>query len=75
MGNTKLAKLVNLEEKKFSLCVELPIKTKRFGHRLISYPCHERPRIAGKKKVNAFKDGFLILLSMIKLFIFKPKIK
>ena len=30
--------------------------------------CYERKRIAGKKKVNAFKDGFLILSQMIKLF-------
>jgi len=28
----------------------------------------ERKRIAGKKKVNAFRDGFLILCHMIKLF-------
>ena len=72
MGNTKLAQSLNLKEKKFSLCVELPIKAKRSGFRLISFPCHERERIAGKKKVNAFKDGFLILISMIRLFFFKP---
>ena len=71
MGNTKLAQSLNLKEKKFSLCVELPIKAKRSGFRLISFPCHERQRIAGKKKVNAFKDGFLILVTMIKLFFFK----
>ncbi len=28
-------------------------------------------RIAGKKKVNAIKDGILILLEMIKLYLFK----
>ena len=28
----------------------------------------ERSRIAGKKKVNAIKDGTLILISMFKLF-------
>lgn len=69
MGNSKLAQTLNLKEKKFSLCVELPIKAKRLGYKIISFPCHERERIAGKKKVNAFKDGFLILLSMIKLFL------
>ncbi len=71
MGNTKMAQSLNLKEKKFSLCVELPIKAKRSGFRLISFPCHERQRIAGKKKVNAFKDGFLILVTMINLFFFK----
>jgi len=29
---------------------------------------YERKRIAGKKKVNAFKDGFLILKYMIGLY-------
>ena len=75
MGNTQYANSLNLVEKKFSFCVELPIKVKRSGFRLIAYPCHERHRIAGKKKVNAFKDGFLILLSMIKLFFTKPERK
>ena len=32
-----------------------------------------KKRIGGKKKVNAFKDGSLILIEMIKLF-FKYKI-
>jgi len=31
-------------------------------------PSHERVRIAGTKKVNALKDGFLILVKMVKLF-------
>jgi glycosyltransferase involved in cell wall biosynthesis len=75
MGNTRFAHSLDLIEKKFSLCIELPIKAKRSGFNLISYPCHEKERIAGKKKVNAFKDGFLILLSMIKLFFNKPKRK
>ena len=30
---------------------------------------YERKRIAGVKKPNAFKDGLLILISMILLFI------
>ena len=75
MGNTNLVHSLDLTEKKFSLCVELPIKAKRSGFNLISYPCHERQRIAGKKKVNAIKDGFLILLSMIRLFFDKSKRK
>ena len=32
-------------------------------------PSFEKKRIAGKKKVNNFKDGFLILIEMLKLFI------
>ena len=33
----------------------------------------EKKRIAGKKKVNAFKDGFLIAIEILTLF-FKFKI-
>ena len=33
-----------------------------------SLPSKERKRIAGFKKVNAIKDGFLILTAIIELF-------
>ena len=38
-----------------------------------STPSYEKKRIGGRKKVNELKDGFLILLEIIKLF-FKFKI-
>ena len=68
LADTKKAKKLNLKEKDFAFCIELPILAKKLGNILISTPSYERPRIAGVKKVNAFKDGFLILASMIKLF-------
>ena len=68
LGNTQKANALQLKEKTFSFCVELPILAKKSQHKLISVPSHERARIAGKKKVNAFKDGFLILISMIKIY-------
>ena len=34
-----------------------------------SIPSFEKKRMAGKKKVSALKDGFLILFEIIKLFI------
>jgi len=68
LGNTQKANALQLKEKSFSFCVELPILAKKSKHKLISVPSHERVRIAGKKKVNAFKDGFLILISMIKIY-------
>ena len=71
MGDTEKAKGLEMKEKKFAFCVELPIKAKKRGHKLISIPSYEKPRIAGRKKVNAFKDGLIILFSMIKFFIFK----
>ena len=68
LGNTKKANALQLKEKSFSFCVELPILAKKSKHKLISVPSHERSRIAGKKKVNEFKDGFLILINMIKIY-------
>ena len=68
LGNTQKANALQLKEKSFSFCVELPILAKKSKHKLISMPSHERVRIAGKKKVNSFKDGFLILISMIKIY-------
>ena len=73
LGETEKAKKLNLKQKDFSFCVELPIKAQRAGHILLSTVAHERSRIAGKKKVNAFKDGLLILTHMIKLFFTKSK--
>ena len=68
LGNTQKANNLQLKEKSFSLCAELPILAKKFKHKIISVPSHERARIAGKKKVNEFKDGFLILINMIKIY-------
>ena len=68
LGNTQKTNALQLKEKSFSFCVELPIRAKKYNYKLISVPSNERARIAGKKKVNAFKDGFLILISMIKIY-------
>ena len=72
IGKTEQAKKLNLNQKDFSFCVELPIKAKKMGMKLDYINSSERKRIAGKKKVNAFKDGYLILKYMIKLFFMKP---
>ena len=68
LGNTVQTKKLNLKQKDFRFCVELPIKAQKNKMKLGTINCYERKRIAGKKKVNAFKDGFLILSQMIKLF-------
>lgn len=68
MGRTKKAQALNLKEKYFGFCVELPIKAKKSNLSMSTCPSNERKRIAGKKKVNEFRDGFNILISMIKLF-------
>ena len=71
VGRTFQTKKLNLKQKDFAFCVELPIKAKKNKLNIKSYPCYERNRIAGIKKVNALKDGFLILMHMLKLFFFK----
>ena len=71
MGKTSKVKNLNLIYKDFSFCVELPIKANKNKLSLATSKANERARIAGEKKVNAFRDGFLILRSMISLFFYK----
>ena len=68
VGKTLLAQQLDLKRKDFVFCVELPIKAKRENLKITTSKSNERARIAGKKKVNAIKDGFLILVAMVKLF-------
>ncbi len=71
MGKTDAFKELALSYNDFTFCVELSIKVKFKSFRVFDFPSYERPRISGKKKVNELKDGFLILISILKLFIFK----
>ena len=71
LGKTKSVKLLKLKEKDFKLCVELPIKAKKKGLLMSTSKSNERQRYSGTKKVNAFKDGFLILKYMIEKFLIK----
>jgi glycosyltransferase involved in cell wall biosynthesis len=71
MGKTKMAKSLGLSKQDFSYCVELPIKAYKNKMNIVSSSSFERKRIAGKKKVNAIKDGFLILKNMIHLYFSK----
>ena len=68
LGKTASFKKLNLQSKDFCLCVEMPIKAKKNGMNFLDMPSYERERIAGKKKVNEFSDGFKILIYMIKSF-------
>ena len=68
MGNTEKVLNLKLKQKDFRFCVELPIKAKRNNLQISDIGSNERKRIAGTKKVNDFKDGFLILKEMIYLF-------
>ena len=69
LGKTKSFNFLKLKENDFKLCVELPIKTKKNRMLMSTSKSHERQRYSGTKKVNAFRDGFLILKYMIKKII------
>ena len=68
LGKTNSFKKLNIIEKDFQFCVELPIKAFKNNFKIKDIPSYERPRIAGVKKVNAFKDGWLILKCMVRLY-------
>ena len=71
VGNTQSAKSLDLRYYDFRICVELPILAKLNNLQFISTPSKERKRIGGIKKVNALKDGFLILTAIISLYLKK----
>ncbi len=73
IGKTSKFRELNIKSNDFRFCVEFPIKIELSKMNYTSVPSHEKKRIGGKKKVNEFKDGFLILSEIIKLF-FKFKI-
>ena len=62
----KLVKDINKSSKKKNTIGAILIKKNKLS--LTTSKANERARIGGKKKVNAFRDGFLILRSMINLF-------
>jgi glycosyltransferase involved in cell wall biosynthesis len=68
MGKTAYFNKLNIKSDDFRFCVEFPIKMKLSKMKYTSISSYEKKRLAGKKKVNAFKDGFLILSEMLKLF-------
>ena len=71
MGSTKAFKELDMRLNDFSFCIELPIKAKKKNYILSNLPSIERSRIAGVKKVNEFRDGLLILISILRLLILK----
>ncbi len=66
--NVKKFNKLNLKNHDFKLCIELPAKVKQNNFSYSEIPIFERKRYGGKKKVNAIKDGFLILIEIIKNF-------
>ena len=65
---TSKYKELGLRFKDFSICIEMPIMVKCKHFMFEEFFSRERERIAGVSKVNAFTDGFKILIKMIKLY-------
>ena len=68
LGRTSSFKKLDLKNYDFRICVEIPIKAKNLNMEYSCIPSYERERIGGKKKVNAIKDGLLILSEIVKYF-------
>ena len=74
LGKTESFNYLNLQSYDHRLCCELAIKAKIKKIKYDEIPIHERKRFGGVKKVNAVKDGFLILMGIIHLFFNKKNI-
>tara|TARA_B110000003_G_C16549848_1_gene496121 strand:+ start:56 stop:727 length:672 start_codon:yes stop_codon:yes gene_type:complete len=66
--NTKKFNSIKFKSYDFRLCIELPFNVGKKCFKYTEIPMFERKRFAGKKKVNEFKDGFLILVEIIRCF-------
>ena len=69
LGRTSSFKKLDLKNYDFRICVEIPIKAKILNIEYSCTPSYERERMGGKKKVNAIKDGLLILSEIVKYFL------
>ena len=69
--NTKKTKNFKLKQLDFTFCIELPYLIFRFKIKVKSLHSYEKKRISGKKNVNEFKDGFLILIYILRIFFIK----
>jgi glycosyltransferase involved in cell wall biosynthesis len=68
LGETRKFKKLDLKNRDFRICIEIPLKIEKQKLKYSCIPCYERMRIAGKKKVNEFRDGFLILIYILKMY-------
>ena len=69
LGKTDCFKNIDLQCSDFTICVEIPLSATKKGFIIQSSPSFERKRLKGYKKVNEFRDGFLILIYIVKKFL------
>ena len=65
LGKTESFGSLNLLEKDFRICIEIPINIIKNKFLYTHNSSHERSRLKGLKKVNEFQDGFKILMYII----------
>ncbi len=61
---------LELSNKDFKLCIELPVRIKKNKYSYVDLEMFERKRYDGKKKVNVIKDGLLISYEIVKSFVY-----
>jgi len=66
MCDVKIFRTLKFNSRDFRFCIELPFQIEKNKYNYSEIPTMERKRFGGKKNVNEFKDGFLILLEIIK---------
>ena len=66
VADTEKIKKMNLKSKDFTICIEIPLVVQRKKFIYSDVSSYERKRLKGFKKVNEFKDGFLILIYIMK---------
>ena len=62
-------KQINPTSTNFGLCIELPLLLAKKNLKYTDLLSLERKRIGGESKVNAFSDGFKILLEIFRMLI------
>ncbi len=67
LGKKEVFEALGLTARGFAICIEIPVKVHKAGYKYTEIPSRERPRFAGRSKVNAVWDGLLILATMIGL--------
>ena len=66
MCDVKIFRTLKFNSRDFRFCVELPFQIEKNKYNYSEIPAMERKRFDGKKNVNEFKDGFLILLEIMR---------
>ena len=67
--NTKKFKMLKIVSQDFRFCIELPYNVANNKFNYTEIKSKEFKRKFGKKNVNELKDGFLILMEIIKCFL------